>query len=121
MYVFLFSFYVIIYLFSFLEGGGNLCYPGNKTNYLVVICALNTSIRLYVSFFILCYYLFNRTPVSEYMTEESHGFNLDDVAVMCHEKDWFRHGVADRHGSPIIEQGQRPAYPLFHVQAAVVM
>ncbi len=29
------------------------------------------------------------------MTEESHRFNLEDVAVRCHEKDWFRRGVAE--------------------------
>ena len=27
------------------------------------------------------------SPVSEHMTEESHRFNWEDVAVRCHERD----------------------------------
>ena len=35
------------------------------------------------------------SPVCEHMTEQSHRFNREDVAVRCHERDWFRHGVAE--------------------------
>ncbi len=38
-----------------------------------------------------------KSPVCEHMTEVSHRFivNQEDVAVRCHERDWFRRGVAE--------------------------